>query len=49
MDETAVLAQPRPRHLEIWLPLVVVALDQATKALVRAKVPLHESVTILPA
>src|SRR3954470_17805181 len=48
MDETAVLAQPRTRHLEIWLPLVVVALDQATKALVRARVPLHESVTIVP-
>jgi signal peptidase II len=48
MDETAVLAHPRPRHLEIWLPLVVVALDQATKALVRAKVPLHDSVTIVP-
>ena len=36
------------RRLEIWLPIVIVALDQLTKAIVRATVPLHESVTVLP-
>jgi signal peptidase II len=36
------------RHLELWLPLVVLALDQVTKALVRDTLPLHESVTIIP-
>jgi signal peptidase II len=35
------------RRLEIWLPIVVVAVDQLTKALVRATVPLHESVTVI--
>jgi signal peptidase II len=37
-----------PRLLELWLPIVIVAVDQATKAMVRAAVPLHESVTIIP-
>lgn len=36
------------RRLEIWLPIVVVALDQLTKAMIRATLPLHESVTVLP-
>ncbi|HEY7291140.1 MAG TPA: signal peptidase II [Vicinamibacterales bacterium] len=36
------------RRLEIWLPLGIVALDQLSKALVRAKLPLHESVTFIP-
>jgi signal peptidase II len=48
MDETVVLDQPRTRRLEIWLPIVIVVLDQLTKALVRIKVPLHDSVTIVP-
>jgi signal peptidase II len=48
MAETATLAAPRGRRLEMWLPIVVVVLDQLTKALVRMKVPLHESVTIVP-
>jgi signal peptidase II len=38
----------RPRRLEIFLPVVIVLVDQATKAMVRANVPLHESVTIIP-
>ena len=29
-------------------PCVIVVLDQVTKALVRAKLPLHESVTVIP-
>jgi signal peptidase II len=37
-----------PRRLEIWLPILIVAVDQLTKAVVRAMVPLHESVTIVP-
>ena len=36
------------RRLEIWLPIAVVALDQLTKAMIRATVPLHTSVTIIP-
>jgi signal peptidase II len=37
-----------PRRIEIWLPLVIVALDQLTKAIVRSTVPLHSSVTVVP-
>jgi signal peptidase II len=39
---------PRARHIEIWLPLVIVAADQVSKAVVRATLPLHESVTVVP-
>jgi signal peptidase II len=43
------VSRPRNRwHLEMWIPLVVVALDQATKALVRARLPVHDSVTVIP-
>ena len=31
-----------------WLPMVIVAVDQATKAMVRATLPLHDSVTVIP-
>jgi signal peptidase II len=37
-----------PRLLEVWLPILIVAVDQASKAMVRASVPLHDSVTIIP-
>jgi len=37
-----------PRRLEIWLPIVIVALDQLTKAVVREALPLHTSVTVIP-
>src|SRR5581483_6427625 len=51
-DEAAASAEapaPAPaRRLEIWLPILVVAIDQLTKAAVRAMLPLHESVTVLP-
>src|SRR5262245_47599557 len=50
MDEQYVLPGstiPR-RTIDVWLPLVIVAFDQLTKAIVRATVPLHESVTIVP-
>jgi signal peptidase II len=49
MAEAAVLpARQRLRPLEIWLPLVILALDQLTKEMVRRSLELHESVTILP-
>ena len=38
----------RGRISEISTAAVIVVLDQATKALVRAKLPLHESVTVIP-
>src|SRR5262245_62495886 len=47
-DAADTAAAPPPRRLEIWLPIVIVAVDQLTKALVRATVPLHESVTVIP-
>ena len=40
-----------PRRLSGMLPLaplIIVAFDQVTKAIVRAKLPLHESVTVIP-
>jgi len=36
------------RKLNIIVPVLIVALDQLTKALVRAKLALHESVAIVP-
>jgi len=44
------LVQPsaRLRRLEVWVPLLVVALDQLTKWLVRVRVPLHDSVEVIP-
>jgi signal peptidase II len=37
----------RARRLEVWLPLLIVGLDQLTKAIVRAMVPEHTSVTVI--
>ena len=36
------------RSLQLWPSLLVVALDQATKAMVRRRFELHESVTVIP-
>jgi signal peptidase II len=36
------------RHLEVWLPMVIVAVDQATKAMVRANLREHDSITLIP-
>jgi signal peptidase II len=36
------------RTTDLWIAALVVLLDQATKALVRARLPLHESVTVIP-
>ena len=42
-------AAPAPQRLiEFVLPMVIVAVDQGTKAMVRASVPVHDSVTIIP-
>lgn len=38
----------RGRASELWTAAIIVLLDQATKALVRAKLPLHDSVTVIP-
>jgi len=49
MSETAAIAPRAPgRRIEIWLPIVIVILDQVTKAAVRAKLPLYASATIIP-
>ena len=37
-----------PRWLEVWLPMVIVAADQGTKALIRVTLPLHASRTVVP-
>jgi len=36
-----------PRRLEVWLPILIVSIDQLTKAMVRAMLPLSESVTVV--
>ena len=36
------------RRIEIGLPILVVVLDQFTKAIVRAKLPLYASTTVIP-
>ena len=41
-------AEKPPRWLEVWLPMVIVAADQGTKALIRATLPVHASRTIVP-
>jgi signal peptidase II len=41
-------AVPPRRHLEVWLPMVIVAVDQATKAMIRASLAEHESRTVIP-
>ncbi len=35
------------RRIDILLPILIVALDQLTKAIVRAELPLHSSVTVI--
>jgi signal peptidase II len=38
----------RRRAPELWLSAVIVVVDQATKALVRARLPLYGSVNVIP-
>jgi signal peptidase II len=43
-EDAAVLP---PRRLEVWLSVAIVAIDQLSKAMVRATLPLHDSRTII--
>jgi signal peptidase II len=36
------------RQVQIWVAVTIVALDQFTKALVRSRLELHESVSVIP-
>ena len=36
------------RHLELWIAAAIVAVDQATKALVRSRFELFEGTTVIP-
>jgi signal peptidase II len=47
-DEAVTAVPLGTRRLELWLPLLIIALDQITKAIVRSTVPLYSSVPILP-
>jgi signal peptidase II len=38
----------RGRAIELWTAGVIVVLDQTTKAIVKAQLPLHDSVTVIP-
>jgi signal peptidase II len=48
LPESASAHKAVPRLIEIWTPILVVVLDQVTKALVRKKLPLYASTTIIP-
>jgi signal peptidase II len=49
MPENAISPEPAsPRLLEFWLPIAIVVLDQVTKAVVRALLPLGSSVAAVP-
>jgi signal peptidase II len=45
-EQEAVHVRPR-RRLEIWLPIAIVILDQASKAMIRASLPLNSSVPVI--
>jgi signal peptidase II len=47
-EADAAAAPPPPRRIEVWLPMLIVALDQLTKFVVNRTVPLHTSVTVIP-
>jgi signal peptidase II len=44
--EAPALARPA-RYLEVWLPALIVAIDQASKAMIRSMLPVHDSVTVI--
>ena len=51
LEETApgeTFVPVRKRLIEFLLPAVIVIVDQASKAKVRAEVPIHDSVTVIP-
>jgi len=37
-----------PRQRDLWIALVIVVLDQAVKAIVRQRMALNESITVIP-
>jgi signal peptidase II len=45
---SAVVSRLRAHAADLWLAGFIVALDQATKPLVRAMVPAYDSITIVP-
>ncbi len=47
-EPEAALPTGRLLRLELWVPVLVVALDQLTKWLVRMRVPIHDSVEVIP-
>ncbi len=47
--EPSVHVQPASsRRLEFWIPLIVVLLDQLTKAAVRRTLAVHDSIAVIP-
>jgi signal peptidase II len=38
----------RERASELWVSAAIVLLDQASKAVVRSRLPLHDSITVIP-
>ena len=38
----------RSRIPELWIAVAIVVFDQATKAMVKARLPLHDSITVIP-
>jgi signal peptidase II len=49
IDAQATRTQPTFfRRFELWLPALIVLLDQVSKAIVRRTLPLHESVSVIP-
>jgi signal peptidase II len=47
-DGSPSVAPVETRLMEVWLPIAIIVADQLTKALVRVRVPLYSSVTIVP-
>lgn len=47
-ERSFVNSSHRRGRLELWVPLLVVPLDQVTKWLVRTRVPLYGSVEVIP-
>ena len=39
---------PATRHLELWIAVLIVIVDQITKAIVRSQFALHEGTTVIP-
>jgi len=49
IDAQATTTRPSFLHrFELWLPALIVLLDQVSKAIVRRTLPLHESVSVIP-